>query len=318
MPLPLVIDTDAGVDDALAILMLLASPEVDILAVTAVFGTGPVEQVARNVLATLTVASRTDIPVYAGAATGLLRAPRFSPYAHGSNGLGDVTLPEIQQAVAKISAIDYYIDELVQRTEPVTVLTLGPLTNLALALATRPSLRDVISGIVAMGGAFWVTGTHTPAADGNMLRDPEAAAMVIASGVPLTLIPRDVTTKVQLTSAELSGLARAGPVARFASQIIAFYSGFYQRNFGFDGIQVNDPTAAAYLLRPDLFTAPELYVDIERGASIADGKTFGDPERPIGRGHRAHVALDVDAPAVQNLVLSRLLADPLPGRSHGG
>ncbi len=308
MPVALVVDTDCGVDDALALLMLRASPEVDLVAVTAVIGTGPVQQVARNVLVTLELDGRTDIPVYVGAERPLLREPRYSPDVHGDNGLGSVALPPVKGAPQAMSAVDFYVNELVRRTEPVTILMLGPLTNLALALAVRPTLRHAIAGVVAMGGAAWVPGNRTPAAESNILRDPEAAAMVLGAGVPVTLVGLDVTTRVSLSSTDLEQLREGSRRERFAGEITRLYAAFYQRSLGLDGILLHDPTAVAYLLRPELFRVAELYLEVDCCGPLTLGKTIADLARPVGRGHRTGVALEVDAEAVGKLVLERLRA----------
>ena len=301
MPLPLVVDTDCGVDDALALLVLLGSPDVDVRAITAVHGTGPVEQVARNVQVVLELAGRPDIPVYQGAPRPLLRETSYSPHVHGQNGLGDVEITRPAGA-PKGLAIDLYR----ALEERVTLFTLGPLTNVALALAAVPRLATRIDRIVAMGGALFIPGTFNAVAESNIGKDPEAAAAVLGAGVPLTLVPMDLVRQVVLTSADLASLADKGPHGAFASQITGTYLAFHKAQRGIDGIVPADAVTATYLLRPDLFRTEELYLEVDCGWTFNAGKTIAHATRPIGRGNKATVVTEVDVPAARALLLERL------------
>jgi inosine-uridine nucleoside N-ribohydrolase len=299
--LRLVVDTDCGVDDALALLALLGSPEVELRAVATVHGTGPVEQVTSNVLAVLDVAQRADVPVHQGAARPLLREPVYSPHVHGANGLGDVEVPTPSTA-ARGEAIDLYLG----LGGPVTLLTLGPLTNVALALAARPALAARIERIVAMGGALWIPGTFTPTAESNVGKDPEAAAMVLGAGVPLTLVPMDLVQQVVLSTDDLAALGQRGPRGAFAAAITGTYAAFHREQRGVDGIVPADAVAAAYLLRPDLFGTEELYLEVDWTGGLTAGKVLAHPSRPVGRGHRATVVNRADRAGVRRLLLERL------------
>jgi purine nucleosidase len=282
-------------------------------AVSTVFGTGPVEQVTRNVLAVLEVAARPDVPVYAGAARPLLREPVYSPHLHGQNGLGDAEIPE-PSGVATSEAADFYAElargtddaELARGDARITLFTLGPLTNVALALAARPRLADRLERIVAMGGALWIPGTFTATAASNIGKDPEAAAMVLGAGVPLTLVPMDLVAQVQLSGADLVALRTSGARGAFAHAITGAYAAFHRAQRGIDGIVPADAVAAAYLLRPDLFQSEELYLEVDWTGSLTAGKVLAHPTRPVGRGLRATVVSRADAPAVRDLLLGRL------------
>jgi len=315
MAIPIVVDTDCGVDDALALLFLLSSPEVQVVAVTAVYGTGPVEQVARNVLIVLELAGNPEIPVYVGAARPLLREVQYSPHVHGENGLGDVPLPPISGRPEPESASDFYLRILPSKYPSAAVLTLGPLTNLALAFASQPSLVSHVERLVSMGGAFWVPGNKTPMAESNIYKDPEAAGMVLGAGVPQTFVALDVTTHVVITSSELAALpalaARRGNKsvqrAQFIAAITLKYVAYYREFMGLDGMLTHDPTAAALLIHPELFTVNDWYVEVDTAGPLTTGKTTAHSGRPVERGLRARVATGVNAAAVHDLIVDRLL-----------
>lgn len=301
VPLPLVVDTDCGVDDALALLVLLGSPDVGVHAISAVHGTGPVEQVARNVLAVLELAGKPAIPVYQGAPRPLMREPSYSPHVHGQNGLGDVEIAPPARGPAGL-AIDLYraLDERV------TLFALGPLTNVALALAAQPELAAKIDRIVAMGGALFIPGTFSAVAESNIGKDPEAAAIVLGTGVPLTLVPMDLVRQVVLSSADLASLADRGPRGAFAAHVTGTYLAFHKAQRGLDGIIPADAVTATYLVRPDLFTTEELYLEVDCGWTLEAGRTIAHPTHPIGRGLRATVVTEVDVPAAHAFLLERL------------
>lgn len=320
MPIPLVVDTDCGIDDAVALLTLLASPEVDLRAITAVFGTGPVDQVVQNVLGVLGLDGRSDIPVYRGVGKPLLREVRYSPHVHGENGLGNVERPAALAEAQSKSAIDFYTHDVADGPGKVTVLTLGALTNLALALASCPALAEKIERIFIMGGAFWVPGNFAPTAESNIVKDPEAAAIVLGSGVPTTWVGLDVTTQVVLKDERHERLATGNRRARFVDEITRFYAKYYRASLGLDGVSLPDPTTAVCLLRPDLFTVAEQYVEVDTSGPLSQGKTFAHPSRPLGRGLKADVAVDVDAQEVIEFLLDRLTAEPVrvAGALRGG
>jgi purine nucleosidase len=301
----LIVDTDCGVDDALALLVLLASPEVEIGAICAVHGTGSVEQVTRNVRAVLEVAGRGDVAVYQGAGRPLLREAIYSPHVHGANGLGDAELAPPRSGGDVGATIDLYADKEAA-AQPFTLLTLGPLTNVAIALAARPSLASRIERVVAMGGALWIPGTFTATAESNIGKDPEAAAMVLGAGVPLTLVPMDLVAQVRLSTADLAALGVKSARGAFAASITRTYAEFHRAQRGVDGIVPADAVAAAYLLRPELFGTEELYVEIDWMGNLTSGKVLAHPTRPIGRGLRATVVTTVDSSSARELLLARL------------
>src|SRR5581483_5994575 len=178
--------------------------------------------------------------------------------------------------------------------------------NVALALAARPELADRVERIVAMGGALWIPGTFTATAESNVGKDPEAAAVVLGAGVPLTLVPMDLVQQVVLSTDDLAGLGERGPRGAFAAAITRGYAAFHRSQRGVDGIVPADAVAAAYLLRPELFETQELYLEVDWMGGLTAGKVLAHPSRPVGRGHRAAVVARADGAGVRRLLLERL------------
>ena len=305
-PRRVIVDTDCGVDDAFALFFLLASPEVDIVGIATTHGTTTVENVTRNVRAVLAMGGRPDIPVFSGAPRPIRRPQVSSPGTHGVNGLSDADLPPAEPSPAFPGAIDLYGQLLQADSAPTTVLTLGPKTNLALALAARPALAATIDQVVSMGGAMFVPGNKSPTAESNILKDPEAAAMVLAADMNWTLIPLDIITRLPLAASTLASLDTGSPRGRFLTAITQTYLTFHRESAGVDGINLTDPSAAAYLIRPDLFHTSDLYLEIDTTDGFTAGMTVAHATRPLGRGHRARVALTAEWDAVHDLIVGRL------------
>jgi inosine-uridine nucleoside N-ribohydrolase len=306
-----IIDTDPGIDDAVAIFVALASPELEVAGLTTVFGNCAVDVATRNALTLLDVAGRADIPVARGAtaplATGYLGA---IPHIHGEDGLGDGgQLAEPSRGPSDVSAAEF----LCRHAPGATVLAIGPLTNLALALRLRPELDTLVEQVVVMGGNALVPGNATPAAEANMMNDPEAADVVLGARWPVTMVGLDVTHKVVMTGADVDAATAADtPTARLLARAIPLYRAFLAKVNGLDGIYLHDPSAVAYLLDPALFHTRRWPVRVET-QGFSRGKTWpslGDTDdaapaawqdRPL-----VDVCVDVDAARVVELVSSRL------------
>jgi purine nucleosidase len=262
-PRLVILDTDPGVDDALALLYLRARPELKLLAITTVFGNADVETTTRN---TLWLRARLDLaaPVYRGAARPLTGTRGASPtHVHGQNGLGDIDLDGFTPSPAAAGVAHERIIELV-RAHPyaITIVAIGPLTNLALALRAAPDLVELVAEVVVMGGAF-SGGNVTPFAEANIHTDPEAAAEVLSAGWPIVLTPLDATMSCVLNDADARALAdRGGDAGRFAFAVTRSYAEAYARHEGLDGCVLHDVAALAWLTRPDLFETREGAVSV--------------------------------------------------------
>lgn len=278
---PIIFDTDPGVDDAQAIAIALLHPEIELLGMTTTFGNVDVEIATHNALLLAQLAGR-EIPVAQGAAAPLVK-PRHAPPAHihGANGLGDISLPEVRHRADPRSAAQFIVDTVNERPGEVTLVTVGPLGNLAAALQLDPALVDKVKRVVVMGGAIQEGGNVTPVAEANMFNDPDAAARVLTAGWPLTLVGLDVTHRCVLTSAHMARVeAEQGELGRVLAGSYAFYRDFYREFLGIDGCCPHDSCALAWLLRPDLFTTVRGHLLVATEGA-AEGQTLFAPE---GRG----------------------------------
>ncbi len=314
--IPVVIDTDPGVDDALAILFALASPELEVAGITTVFGNADVAATTRNAFAVLDAAGRPDIPVAAGAAAPL--AGLFGggvPQVHGTDGLGDGGVSSTRRAAetASVPAAEFIWQAVNARPGQVTVLALGPLTNLALALRLRPELPHLLGRVVVMGGNALVPGNATPCAEANMHSDPEAADLVFGAGWPVTMVGLDVTHKVNLAGSAIERITtfKGAPNALLAGAL-PLYRSFFERTNGIDGIFLHDPSAVAFLVAPLLFEVESWPIRVET-QGIGRGKTWpslGDTDDPAPAAWadrpRVQVATGVRGEHVAALVASRL------------
>jgi purine nucleosidase len=271
-----VLDTDPGIDDALAMLLAVASPEIELAAVTVTGGNCPLQQGVRNALAVLQMV-RADVPVVPGVALPLIRPPFTAEETHGDTGLGNAHLPEPAVRPAADHAIDRIVREIMLSDTPVTLVAVGPLTNVALALRREPGIVERVRDVIVMGGAFDVPGNTTPLAEFNIYVDPHAAHMVFHSGMPITLVPWDITSNVLLTQAHVDHLLTiASPVTRFIADATSFYIDFHLRYFGYAGCSINDPCALALAFRPDLAQCESVFVDVEIDSPKSMGKTIAD------------------------------------------
>lgn len=318
-PRSIVIDTDPGIDDAMAIAVAVASPELEVLALTTTFGNHDLATTTANAQRVLDALGRPDIPVVAGAHRPLVReGHRPATFVHGIDGLGDAALPPPSQpAEAGLHAAQHIVDLVRERPGEITLVPIGPLTNLALALHLDPGIADQVAGVVAMGGAVRVPGNVTPAAEANIWNDPEAADQVLGAGWPVTLLGLDVTARLGADRDMLDRIAALGtPGAHLVSVTAPVYVDFHLNTDGFDGIHCHDVATIAHLLRPDLVRTETMAVRVA-GTGVATGQTLGssarihDPE--WGDRPGVQVGVDVDAPQLLDLVVERLARIPGSG-----
>ncbi|HXA60498.1 MAG TPA: nucleoside hydrolase [Streptosporangiaceae bacterium] len=306
MTIPVIIDTDPGLDDALALLLALGSPELDLIGVTTVAGNTSLANTTANALRILELAGRTDVPVAAGAARGLIReAPRTAEYVHGSDGLGGLPLPPPSTRPVDAHAVDFMAERLLASPEPVTIIGIGPLTNIALLVATHPEAAARIGRLVVMGGVAR-GGNSTPTSEFNVWTDPEAAYRVFAAGLPLTMVGLDVTDRSVVTPQDVDVLRTGGRIAGFVADAVDFYSRFHQDRYGTTDTYQHDALAVAEVIAPGIVHTSHLYVEVEYGQGLTRGTTVVDVHGVTGHAPNAHVALEFDHPRFVDLLVSRL------------
>ena len=306
MSIPIIIDTDPGVDDAIAILLALRAPELDVRALTVVHGNNTVEQCTLNARRVLNVAGRCDVPVVSGAARPLLRERLSGWVGHGPDGLAGAAV-EPCAADARTGAVLYLIETLLSASEPVTLVPIAPLTNIALALAAAPEIKPHIKELVMMGGAVFCEGNRTPAAEFNVLADPEAARIVFHAGVPITLVGLDVTHQTLLLPAHADALEAAGnPSATFAAQLARYVMPFSLKRYGDPSMHLHDPLAIGAVMDRSLLRTRKLLVDVECADGLTLGKTIADPNGVWGRAPNVDVCVEVDAERFVRLLLEKL------------
>ena len=302
MSIPIIIDCDPGHDDAIALLLALASPEVELRAVTTVAGNQTLEKITRNALKVLELAGRSDIPVAAGADRPMRRTLRTAAHVHGESGLDGPALPEPTARPVDAHAADL-LDELI---EPGVVLVpTGPLTNVALLLERHPDVRDRLERIVWMGGAI-SEGNVTPAAEFNAFVDPEAAAVVFGSGIPVTMIGLDVTHKALFTRAHAERLRGTGAAGRVVAELSDFFQLFHERRYGMAGSPIHDAMAVAHVIDPTLVTTLHCNIEIETKSQHCDGRTVVDRWLVTDGPKNAYAGIDVDADRFLELLVDRI------------
>ncbi len=333
---PILIDCDTGIDDSLALLYAVASPEAEIVAVTCCSGNVEAHQVARNTLAVLELAGRSDVEVALGRTVPLVRPLEVTPETHGPQGLGHAELPTASRGLSGRHASDLIIEEARRRPGEVTLITLGPMTNLAVALEREPDLPRLLRRLVFMGGAFRVPGNTTPTTEWNIHCDPEAAQRVFeafasAPERPLGL-GLDVTEQARIVPDQIVALARragsrpddsialahgehplettrsvaANPIVRYVADALRFYMEFHLRYDGFYGAFIHDPLALAAALDPGLVTAQAVHVDVDTAGGLADGQTIADWRGLTGKAPNVDVAVAADAPEFLRRFIDRV------------
>ena len=303
----IIIDTDPGQDDAVAILLALASPELEVLGLTVVAGNVPLAHTERNARAICELAGRADLPVYAGCDAPLVRPLVTAEHVHGKTGLDGVALPEPGMSLAPGHAVDFLIDTL--RREPagtVTLVPIGPLTNIATAFQRAPDIIERVQEIVLMGGAYFEVGNITPAAEFNIYVDPEAAQIVLASGAPVTMMPLDVTHKALTSRAWVEGMRAMGRIGQAVASWTDFFERYDREKYGSEGAPLHDPCTIAWLLAPALFTGRHINVEIETKGEFTLGMTVADWWRVSGRPANATFIRDVDAKGFFDLLTRRI------------
>jgi purine nucleosidase len=338
----LILDVDTGIDDSLALLYAAASPDVELVAATCVSGNIDAHQVGVNTRAILELAGRTDVEVALGREIPLIRPLETTPETHGPQGLGHAELPAPGRALSERHAVDLILDEARRRPGQITLVTLGPLTNLALAVMREPTLPRLLKGYALMGGAFGVSGNTTPTTEWNIHCDPEAAAIVFrawataiaADGtIPLPLaLGLDVTEGARVLPDDIVRLARragstpddsialaggedpmqaarsvaSNPIVRYVADALRFYMEFHARYDGFYGAFIHDPLAVAAALDRSLVTTEPLYVDVETRGELTTGMTVADRRRLTGKTPNLDVAVSADVPEFMNRLVERV------------
>jgi inosine-uridine nucleoside N-ribohydrolase len=306
----LIIDTDPGIDDAYAISLACASPDVDLIGVTTVFGNVGLAHTTRNALRVLAMYGREDVPVAAGADRPLVHPhPHRAREVHGEDGLSGLadTLPERATGVAGTDAVTLMARLIDESPEPVTIVPIGPLTNIALLLAAHPTVQSKIERLVIMGGGV-DGGNVTAAAEFNIWSDPEAARRVLVEeSVPTTLVPLDLTMRCAVNGAWLDRLAASGPHGATLVKLSASYRSHYERALGREGIVIHDAVAVAEAVTPGILRTTRMPVDVECGMGPTRGMTIGDRRlRTPDGSHEIDVALDADLDEVRTFMLDRL------------
>ena len=309
MPRKIIIDTDPGQDDAVAILLALASPEdLDVLGIVAVAGNVPLDLTARNARIVCELAGRPDVLVYAGCDRPLRHPLVTAEHVHGKTGLDGPPLPTPKMALEAQDGVDFIIETL--RTEPpgsVTLCPLGPLTNIAKALTQAPDIAERCAEIVLMGGAYFEVGNITPAAEFNIYVDPEAAEIIFKSGIPIVVMPLDVTHKALTTKTRVEAFRELGTEpGRMVAEWTDFFERFDKEKYGSAGAPLHDPCVIAYLLRPGLFSGRHINVEIETNSELTRGMTVADWWGVTDRAANATFMGDVDADGFFALLTERI------------
>src|SRR6266542_4811128 len=297
----ILLDCDPGHDDAIALLLALASPELELRGVTTVAGNQTLEKTTANAIRVLEFAGHADTPVAAGAERPLVREPFFAGYVHGDTGLDGPDLPPPQGEPVNRHAADFLADKIREADGALTLVPTGPLTNVALLLALHPDARP--ERIVLMGGAI-AEGNVTPAAEFNIWCDPEAAARVFASGIDVTMVGLDVTHKALFTQAHVGRLA--GRVGEMVTELLRFYDTFHRAVYNFEGSPIHDALAVAHVLDPDLVGTLKRNVEIDTESELCRGRTVVDLWQRTDREPNAHVGVEIDANGFLELLVERI------------
>lgn len=303
----IILDCDPGHDDAIALLLALASPEVRLLGVTTVAGNQTLEKTTGNAIRVLDQAGRTDIPVATGAERPLVRELRVAAEVHGESGLDGPALPPPSRDPSSAHAVDWIASTVHVHPGPVTLVATGPLTNIALLLACHPELTAKLDRIVVMGGACG-QGNVTPAAEFNIWVDPEAASRVFQAGTQLTMVGLDVTHQALMRAEHAERLARGGRAARLVAELYAFFSRFHERHYGWHGAPIHDALAMAHVIDGTLLATLHRGVLIDTGPEPSRGRTHVDLGGRSGWEPNCHVAVGIDSDRFLELLLTRLLA----------
>jgi purine nucleosidase len=303
---PIIIDCDPGVDDAIALLLACAAPELEILGITTVAGNVPLHMTQANARKICQLAHCSHLGVYAGCPRPLMRVLETAKAVHGETGLVGVTLPEPTMPLQAQHGVEFLIETLLQTTTPITVATLGPLTNLAVALVQEPRIAAGIAAVVMMAGAI-THGNATPSAEFNVYVDPHAAHIVMTAGVPLTMISLDVTHQAIADPDRVAAIRAIGsPIGTTVADLLTGYGVYDQQRHGFAGAPLHDPCVIAYLLQSDLFEARSLYVEVDTTSPSSMGRTIVDWWGVTGQPANVEVVTAINAAGFYQLLTQRL------------
>lgn len=294
----IILDTDPGIDDALALFLALASPEIQLEAITTVSGNVHVDITTRNALALLELAGRSDIPVARGSDRPLVRQTVIADYVHGGNGLGEVMLPEPQTQPIAMHAVDVIVEQILSAPGAITLIAIGPLTNVALAVRREPRIIQSVREVVIMGGALRVPGNVTPCAEFNIYADPHAAHIVLHAGWPIRLVSLDATNLADMHREQVAALAANGhPVTQAMKRMVDYHLDEFAKPRGITAFHMHDPLCLAAAMHPELITWKPAYVDVELAGTLTLGETVAYFEQ----------AEDID-PSLERLHPSNVLA----------
>ena len=301
----ILLDCDPGHDDAIAILLALASPEVALVGITTVAGNQTLEKTTTNALRVLELAGRGDVPVAAGADRPLARELFIADYVHGESGLDGPELPEPRAEPVDQHAVDFLAERILGSPRPVTLVPIGPLTNVALLLSRYPQAAGNVERVVIMGGAV-AEGNVTPAAEFNIYVDPEAAWRVFHSGLPVTMIGLDVTHRALMMPVHVEPLRASSEVGRFVAELHDFFVRYHERTYGTEGAPIHDAVAVAQVVRPGIVETLHRHVDVDCESRICRGRTVVDLWHRTGAEPNADVGVGIDADAFLELLCERI------------
>ncbi|MGB5864461.1 MAG: nucleoside hydrolase [Sulfitobacter sp.] len=308
-PRKIIIDTDPGQDDAVAILLALASPEeIEVLGITCVAGNVPLSLTTKNARIVCELAGRSDMAVYAGCAQPMNRALVTAEHVHGKTGLDGPVLPDPTMPMADGHAVDFIIEKIRDHAPgTITLCPLGPLTNIATALEKAPDIAARIAKIVLMGGGYFEGGNITPTAEFNIYVDPQAADIVFKCGAPIVVMPLDVTHKALVTKPRNDAFRTIGtPAAIAVAEMTDFFERFDKEKYGSSGAPLHDPCVTAYLIKPDLFSGRHINVEIETTSELTMGMTVADWWGVTDRAPNATFMGSVNADGFFTLLTDRL------------
>lgn len=301
---PIILDCDPGHDDAIALLLALASPELELVGVTTVSGNQTLDKTTANALRILEFVDRADVPVAAGADRPLVRERVVAGYVHGETGMDGPDLPPARTKPIDLHAVDYLAREIRERDGAITLVPTGPLTNIALLFALHPDVRP--ERIVLMGGAAG-EGNRTPSAEFNIWADPEAAHRVFESGLDVTMVGLDVTHKALITPAHVDELRSRGRVGTMVAELMDFYGRFHRQHYtDLPGSPMHDPVAVALVAQPDLVEVHDAYITVDCGWEQGRGRTNVDWRGRSGNEPNAKIALGIDPDRFAQLVIDRV------------
>lgn len=308
----IIIDTDPGIDDAIALLLAINHPEIELLGLTTVFGNLAAEGATKNALDLLMQFDQPNIPVAKGSDKPLKKAlGGFPDFVHGSNGLGNIEIPQSSQKATQQSAAEFIVEQILKYPHQVTICAIAPLTNLAKALELEPKIAKLTKQVVIMGGAINVNGNVTPVAEANIYNDPDAADIVITAEWPVTLVGLDVTLKVILDETFMHAVKNTSTRGELLYEISRFYDDFYRHRDGYDGFACHDATALAYITNPELFKIVRGGIRVST-EGISSGMTIADTKRNYGESNPwtnlplVNICLDVNEIGMKNLLLKYL------------